>query len=734
MQKIINNNVLNISILFVLFLFQINFINVSGKAISYTESIGIPEDHPDNKQELAEYLNNTGYQYWNNGELKKAIEYFQKSIHINKEIGNENAVSSLLNFIGLIYSDLGNYDSAIFYIEKSLAYSNKGSNKDEICDKLINLSIAYQNKNNYTKSNEFIEKALAIAQELNNVNRLKNCYSILAENYEKLGEPQKSFDYFNLAASLSKHIQEKQIKEYETRTRQAEQAKSVKEKELESTTNTLKKEKEKIKEISVQVELLNKEKELQDLALKEKEAQNLALAAKDKMRRMINYFLGFGMALTLIFFSLIFYQFRTKKRANRLLEQQNAQIQQQKEEIEQQRDVANGQKQKITSSINYAKHIQSAVLPPEHFIKKILPEHFILFKPKDIVSGDFYWITEKEGVIILAVADCTGHGVPGGFMSMLGIAYLNEIVNKIVINKHIRSLHANEILNQLRDQVIHSLHQSYEVEKLKDGMDIALIIIDVENRYLQFAGAHNPLYIIRNNELKMLKPDKMPIGIYKSLNISFTNHEFELEFGDNLYLFTDGYYDQLDESNTQKFLIKNFRQLLLKHSNKPMAEQKDILEEAINKWKGEREQLDDMLVFGLKIVKYVKPYVKDKTRNWETKRILIAEDTDLNYFLLVEALKSSHAQIFRAKNGLEAVEFCKNNEVDLVLMDINMPILNGLDATRQIREFKKNLPVIAQTAQSQPTDIIDCKEAGCNDYIAKPIDLRSFLNKIEKLI
>ena len=563
---------------------------------------------------------------------------------------------------------------------------------------------------------------------------LKNCYSILAENFEKLGKPKKSFEYFGIAASLSKHLQEKQIKEFESRTKQAETEKVAKEKELQYAAESLEEEKEKSKQIALQVELLNKEKELQDLVLKEIDAQNRALEAKDKMRKMINYSLGFGMSISIIFFLLVFYQFKEKKKANKLLEKQNIQIQQQKDEIEQQRDIANKQKQKITSSINYAKHIQAAVLPPESFVKKILPEHFILFKPKDIVSGDFYWITEKEGVIILAVADCTGHGVPGGFMSMLGIAFLNEIVNKIGINKHIRSLHASEILNQLRDQVIQSLHQTSEFDVVKDGMDIALAIIDLENRHLQYSGAHNPLYIIRDNELILLNPDKMPIGMYKNLNLSFTNHEFDLEYGDQLYLFSDGYYDQLDQENKRKFLVKNFKNLLLEIHQKPMAEQEVILDSRIKEWRGEKEQLDDILIFGLKIIKYVKSFVKDKFRNWESKRILIAEDTDTNYFLLVEALKSTSAQIFRAKNGIEAVEFCKNNETDLVLMDINMPVLNGLEATKKIREFNKKLPIIAQTAQSHQDDIEMCENVGCDDYIAKPIDLSLFLKKIEKLI
>ena len=172
----------------------------------------------------------------------------------------------------------------------------------------------------------------------------------------------------------------------------------------------------------------------------------------------------------------------------------NRQVLEQKQEIEKQRDISEIEKKKVTDSINYAQRIQNAVLPPTSLFEHYLPEYFIHFKPRDIVSGDFYWITQKEGIIIVAVADCTGHGVPGAFMSMLGVAYLNEIVNKIAVNRHIRTFHANEILNQLRDQVISSLHQTGKFDESKDGMDISLCILDLENKILQFSGAHNPYF------------------------------------------------------------------------------------------------------------------------------------------------------------------------------------------------------------------------------------------------
>ncbi|MFC2138657.1 response regulator, partial [Bacteroidota bacterium] len=640
----------------------------------------------------------------------------------------------LYNYIGLIFTDKEEYDSAIFYIQKSLELNRKYNDQNEILDNLINISIAYQGKEQYEESNETIHEALDIAQELNDIKKLKSCYSILAENYEKLGMVDKSYEYFNMAASFAKHLQEQAIRSYEYKTRLAEAEISEKEKQLLTKSEDLKEANKKNQQIALQVELLSKEKELKELALKEEEARSRELEAREKARKITNYYFGGGLIISIIFFIILYWQLKEKKKSNTLLGIRNDEIKHQKEEIEAQRDIANHQKQKITSSIRYAKQIQSAILPPDNFIKKILPENFILYKPKDIVSGDFYWITEKEGVIIIAAADCTGHGVPGAFMSMLGIAFLNEIVNKIGINKHIRAFKASEVLNQLRDQVIQSLHQDYDMDHLKDGMDISLCILDIEHRHLQYAGAHNPVYIIRNSELIQLTADKMPIGIYKSLNESFKNHEIDIEIGDYLYLFSDGYYDQFGGEENKKYMIKSFKELLLEIHQKPMQEQLSVLENTIEDYKGENDQMDDMLIIGIKITKQVKKYAKDRMRNWESKRILIAEDTDINYFLLVEALKPTNAQIFRADNGQEAVDFCMNNEVDIVLMDINMPVLNGLEATRKIRDFNKNIPIIAQTAQSQPDDPEKCKQAGCNDYISKPIDLKTFLNKIEEQI
>jgi CheY-like chemotaxis protein/serine phosphatase RsbU (regulator of sigma subunit) len=421
---------------------------------------------------------------------------------------------------------------------------------------------------------------------------------------------------------------------------------------------------------------------------------------------------------------LIYYQFRRNKNANSVLKEQNL-------EIERQRDLANEQKQKITDSIQYSQRIQNAILPPKRLLDELLDDHFVLFIPRDIVSGDFYWVAQKDDILILVAADCTGHGVPGALMSMLGVAFLNEIVNKISINRHISSLQSDEILNELRRNIIGSLHQTGETDEPKDGMDISLCIIDFETKKLQYSGAYNPLYLIRNGEMIQYNGDRMPLSYHRNKDIPFTRHDIDLMTHDILYIFSDGYIDQFGGEKGFKFLSNNFRELLLRIHQKSMTEQNIILLDAFKKWKGNRGQLDDILVIGFKFSGKKKIKSANELYQWENKQILIAEDTDGNYFLMEEALRHTKVKIIRVKTGTEAVEFCKNNIVDLILMDINMPEMNGYEATTAIKSYRKEIPVIVQTALS----ISDGKEksiaSGADDYIAKPIDLKTFLIKLK---
>jgi PAS domain S-box-containing protein len=410
-------------------------------------------------------------------------------------------------------------------------------------------------------------------------------------------------------------------------------------------------------------------------------------------------------------------------------------IEAQREEIIRQRDIVTKQKEKVTNSILYAKRIQDAVLPPTELIKELLLKHFILFKPRDIVSGDFYWMTRKENKVILAVADCTGHGVPGAFMSMLGIAFLNEIVNKIAGNKHIYSLQANEILNQLRVQVITSLNQTGKKFEPKDGMDITLCIIDFEKKTLQYAGANNPFLLLRDGRIYRYEPDRMPIGIHQKARIAFTNNEIDLQSNDLIYLFTDGFYEQLDDTGESKFLFENFQDLLLSIQNYPLLRQKEILNNAFERWKGSYNQLDDVLVVGLVVPEQMPVITSSKKYNWKDKKILIAEDTEVNYILLVKVLAEFQVIIKRARNGIEAVEICKSDEhFDLILMDLNMPKMNGFRATSIIRKYRKEIPIIAQTALKSQGSRERSLEAGCNEFLLKPIKRDIFLSVINKYL
>lgn len=705
--------------------------DVIPKSINECEFFVIKYQKENNALELAKYLSRLGYLYWEAHNFDKAIEIFQKAIKANEDLGNQNAIKILCSNIGAIYYDHNNFEQSIIFYKKTQRINEKIGKRADLASDYVNIGQSLQGLKKYDESIKNFEQALTLAHEFSDINLMRTCYSSLAENYEKLDNNVKAHEYYELSATLARQMQKEEVKKLESRNKEAEASIAVKENQLKSTLDTLKQVVQISKEQQLAFDLVNKEKQIQELEHKAKETELVT-----KQRRTYIIMLAIGGFLLLMFLSLLFIirQFREKKKAFNLLEQSNHQIIEQKKEIEAQRDIADQQRKKVTDSIYYARRIQKAVLPPLTVIEKVIPEHFILFKPRDIVSGDFYWVTEKEGIVIIAVADCTGHGVPGAFMSMLGVAYLNEIVNKIAVNKHIRSFQANEILNQLRENVINSLHQTGQAEETKDGMDIALCIIDIDHKHLQYAGAHNPVYLIRNNNLIHLEADKMPIGIYKTSDVSFRNQEVNLEQGDLIYLFSDGYIDQFGGSQGLKFFSANFKKLLLEIHQCPLLEQKELLAQRLDEWKGNHEQLDDILVIGFKFTD--KRNVNTNTIEffWPDKRILIAEDTDINYFLLVEALKPTKAQVFRVKNGFEAVEFCKAHEIDLLLMDIRMPVMDGTEATQNIRQFNKELPIIAQTAQAEEGDRERLLSIGCNDYISKPIDLRIFLTTINKYI
>ncbi|MFO8066641.1 MAG: SpoIIE family protein phosphatase, partial [Bacteroidales bacterium] len=308
--------------------------------------------------------------------------------------------------------------------------------------------------------------------------------------------------------------------------------------------------------------------------------------------RTIWAYIAYGILAILAVYIIIILNTRRLKREKEILEgivrERTAEVVKQKEEIEKQNE-------NIRNSIKYAKRIQTAALPPDDFIDRLIPERFILFMPRDIVSGDFYWIGRMRDKVVAVAADCTGHGVPGGFMSMLGISYLNQIVSSN------NEYSASQILDNLREQVMKSLRQEDEDSESRDGMDISLVIFHQDKNIIEFAGANNPLYVIRNGEIIEVPCDKMPIGIHRRADRNFTNHMVEVEKDDMLFMFSDGYKDQFGGPDGKKFMSKNFKQILIDVHQKPVKEQEEILKKTIIDWTGSYDRIDDIIVMGIRV-------------------------------------------------------------------------------------------------------------------------------------
>jgi serine phosphatase RsbU (regulator of sigma subunit) len=302
-------------------------------------------------------------------------------------------------------------------------------------------------------------------------------------------------------------------------------------------------------------------------------------------------------AIGLIWLIARLYSLRLKRENIRLegiVAERTSEVVKQKDEIENKNTILEYQKKEIEDSIRYARRIQSAVIPSEVDCLNLFPDSFVFFRPLNIVSGDFYWISRVGNKIIFTAADCTGHGVPGAFMSMLGVAFLNEIVNKDFITE------PDLILNLLRQKVIQALQQQGISGEARDGMDIAIVCIDEDDKKLKYAGAYNPLIMIRNNEILERDGDKMPIGIYEKMN-PFAKHEIQMEKGDVFYMASDGYEDQFGGPDGKKFKSKRFKQMLLEIHELPMQKQKETIEVMFEEWKGELKQVDDIVVIGVRL-------------------------------------------------------------------------------------------------------------------------------------
>jgi len=551
----------------------------------------------------------------------EALEYYKMAYKIFKKLGKKGVYATTSMNIGIIYKRKKLYENAILYFSKAYKTFKELGYKRHFAQCLANIGDIYLYQEDYNDAINEYSRALAIFKEYDFKEDIILCISGIGKAYNKLNKPKLALEFFKETLQLSKELNSikyeeganyhmystyKDIGDYKNALLSHEEyllihdsiydiAEQEKLSELITQFETEKKEKK--------IELLNKDKKLQKLEIEKNQAQI-------NKQRIIIYVIIIGIILILIFFIVFYKQFCDKKKKNIQLALRNEEISQQKEEIETQKDEIESQRdaifdqnKDITDSIEYAKRIQTAMLPVENDLHNILPESFILFLPRDIVSGDFYWFHKFNNKIIIAAADCTGHGVPGAFMSLIGITFLNEIV----IEKNI--LKPSDILDLLRKNIIDSLHQTKidynKIENMsqivKDGMDISVCTIDTDNNMVEFAGAHNHLYIIRNNELEIFKADRMPVSVSPKQDVPFTNHKIKINKDDILYLFSDGYIDQFGGEYGHKLKSKNFKKLLLEIHNENMKKQKKILENNFNTWKGNLAQLDDILIIGLKI-------------------------------------------------------------------------------------------------------------------------------------
>jgi serine phosphatase RsbU (regulator of sigma subunit) len=565
----------------------------------YHEALKIFEELKD-LAAIADCYRNIGWIYFSTDKTHEALEYHTKALQINREFGALKSTASNYNDIGICYHKLAIYDSAMQNYCKSLnimelgniktglagAYGNIGDlfndmgnnweainnllqslklseeigNKRYMSDTYGVLSNLYLKDSNYTAAIEALDKATVFATELNDKSLLKKNYEKFASLYALQYKFQKADEYINLASELTDSILEDANKR--------QQAEMVAKYEFASKREALTK---LIEGKKLFAEMISREKTLKI------------------------YLLVF--CLIVVLFALFLYRNNAQKH------KMNLALEKASHEIEE-------KNKSITDSILYSKHIQDVCLPSKQLKDQLFGQIFILFQPKDIVSGDFYWYNEKNGKKLIAACDCTGHGVPGALMSMIG----NNILNRIVNEKGLTS--PEEVLNRLNYEIRKTLKQEEQSES-KDGMDIALLTFNSDTE-VEYAGANRPLWVVRHSkssqsagaeadsafkpELEEIKPDKFSIGGHPTETPrQFKKHIINVSKGDCLYLFSDGFGDQFGGSNGKRFTTKRFKELLVMNAAKPVEEQELVLKSVIKEWKGELEQIDDILVIGIKI-------------------------------------------------------------------------------------------------------------------------------------
>ena len=530
---------------------------------------------------LIEIYNDMGGLYIRTKDYTKAKGYTLQAFLLSKKIRNRNYFARSNLNLSTIYNELGKANEAFSYASETykVLYKEKRPSMTKL-KALIEMARACIQKKNYSLAEEKLNTALNLAQQIKAKKLIAKIHKYFSMLYESQNKHHKALAYFKLH------------KAYTDSVFNEDKTKSI------SRMHSL-------------LQLEKKDKEI-DLLIKDKKIREEEYQIQTLLR---NSFIG-AFAFILILAFILLRNNSQARKTNKILRQQNWEIHQQKEailqhqnhiekknkmlelqnyEISLQNEEIENQNKDIKDSIEYAQRIQAAMLPTTDKITQALPEHFILFKPRDIVSGDFYWFQDRGDTIILSVIDCTGHGVPGAFMSLIA----NDLLNEIIIEKHIIS--PDCILKELHHKIMFALHQ--QETNNRDGMDMVICVIHKDKKILEFAGAYNPLIYIQNQELRIIKGDSFPIGGWHFLDKErvFTKHQIDISAPTTIYLYSDGYQDQFGGPDGRKLMKSHFRKLLREIHDFPAAKQKDILNRTINNWMKNYEQVDDMLIIGVKL-------------------------------------------------------------------------------------------------------------------------------------
>jgi serine phosphatase RsbU (regulator of sigma subunit) len=564
------------------------------KALEFKlKSLKVSEEIGDKVGIGACYIN-LGNFYFDQSDFQESLNYYFKSLKIKKEIKDTSGMGMCFENIGNIYDEFGDYRKALEYKFKSLEICKKTNDIEGQGISYSNIGVIYAHQHDYSKALEYYLKSLKIKETIDDKYGLVSSNINIGVLYNDTKKHDLALKHGYLALKLAASIGDVDGELLSYQILSNAYAKTGKYKEAYENHVNYKQltdsifnadNSKQIGDLKTNFEVEKKETELKAKA----EAQALINYNEKQKQRMVLFLVCIVLLLVIIFSALLYKRFRLTNKQKQIIELKE-------KETELQKNIIEEKHKEIQDSINYAKRIQYSLLASNELLNENLKEHFIFFKPKDVVSGDFYWGSKlSNGNFILVTADSTGHGVPGAIMSILNISCLNEAVTAEKLTQ------PSDILNLTRKKIIEHLLNDGSEEGGKDGMDCSLLCFDFKNMKLKIAAAQNPVWVIRGKEIIDIKPDKMPVGKHDKQNIPFTQHEFEIQKGDIVYTLTDGYIDQFGGKKGKKFMSKNLKDLLTNNAHLPIHEQKAILESTFEKWKGNIEQVDDVTIIGIKI-------------------------------------------------------------------------------------------------------------------------------------